>query len=98
MRIDRKPGESFDLELTVWNYYRHPIRGTVEPRLPEGWRTSSRSGQYRLEPGGRLRTLFQVTIPRDSRPGVSDVGGYATYRGARVEEIQTSRVRVAGDE
>jgi len=40
LEIPRKPGESFELELTVWNYYRHPIRGLLSPRLPQGWRPS----------------------------------------------------------
>jgi hypothetical protein len=45
LEIPRKPGESFELELTIWNYYRHPIRGTIAPRLPEGWRADLRPSE-----------------------------------------------------
>jgi hypothetical protein len=94
MRIDRRPGEAFDLELTVWNYYRHPIEGSVAPRLPAGWKASPERSDYRLEPGRFHRRPFRVTIPPTAPAAEYEIGGKTRYRGHPVEEIHTHRVRV----
>jgi hypothetical protein len=94
MRIDRRPGETFELELTVWDYYRHPIEGTVTPRLPAGWTASPETTDYRLEPGCFHRQRFRVTIPSTASEGEYDVGGQTFYNARPVEEIHSHRVRV----
>ena len=93
-QIDRKPGDSFDLELTVWNFYRHTIAGTVRPRLPEGWQASRQAIDFSLEPGTRERALLSVTISPGTRPGVHSVGGTTILNGRTVAEIHPQRVNV----
>ena len=93
-QINRKPGEAFDLELTVWNYYRHPISGTVSPRLPEGWKASQGAVDFSLEPGRFGRALVTVTIPADAKPSVYTVGGQTHYQGQPVKEIHAQRISV----
>ncbi len=93
-QIDRKPGESFELELTVSNYYRHEIQGVLTPRLPEGWKATQGPVNYSLEPGDRQRFLFTVQIPESAPPNTYSVGGQTQYQGAQITEIHASRVKL----
>ena len=92
--ITRKPGESFELELTVWDYYRHGIEGVVSPRLPNGWKAAPESAPYAVEPGKFQRFVFTVAIPADAI-GLCPVGAKTIYQGQLVNELHTQRVRVA---
>jgi len=94
--IARKPGESFDLELTVWNYYRHPISGEVSPRPPDGWTATPGPAAYSVPPGEFQRFTFTVSIPADAKPGVYTVGGTTAWQNRAAEEIHTQRVKVGG--
>jgi hypothetical protein len=93
-QIDRKPGESFELELTVSNYYRHQIQGVLTPRLPEGWKATQGPVNYSLEPGDRQRFLFTVQIPDNAQPNTYSVGGQTQHQGTQITEIHASRVKL----
>jgi alpha-galactosidase-like protein len=93
--IERRPGESFDLELTVSNYYRHPIQGVLSPRLPEGWKAAQGPTNYSLEPGRWQRFLFTIQIPETAKvEEIYEVGGQTLYGGSPVKEIHASRVKL----
>ncbi len=93
--IERKPGESFELELTVSNYYRHRIQGVLSPRLPEGWKVAQGPTNYSLEPGRWQRVLFTIQIPESAKvEEIYDVGGQTLYQGSPVKEIHASRVKL----
>ena len=93
-QIDRKAGDSFDLELTVWDEYRHPIEGVLRPRLPEGWTADRAEIPFDVKPGEFQRTLLTVTIAAGARGGLYTVGGQTVYRGQTVQEIHPERIRV----
>ena len=93
--IERRPGESFDLELTVSNYYRHTIQGVLSPRLPEGWKAAQGPTNYSLEPGRWQRFLFTIQIPETAKvEEIYEVGGQTLYGGSPVKEIHASRVKL----
>lgn len=93
--IERKPGESFELELTVSNYYRHRIQGVVSPRLPEGWKAAQAPTNYSIEPGRWQRFLFTIQISETAKVEETyDVGGQTLYGGSPVQEIHASRVKL----
>jgi NPCBM-associated, NEW3 domain of alpha-galactosidase len=94
-QIARKPGDPFEMELTVLDYYRHPITGTLTPRLPDGWTASPASASYGVEPGKWQRFNFKVTIPGDAEAGtLVNVGAQTAYQGATIQEIHPSRIQL----
>lgn len=93
-QIDRQPGDSFELELTVSNYYRHKIQGALSPRLPEGWKASPGPVNYSLEPGAWQRFVFTVQVPQNTPPETYSVGGQTQYQGNQIKEIHASRVKL----
>ncbi len=92
--LPRKPGESVSLELSVWNFYRHPIQGEIVPRLPEGWTASMDKKTFSLQPGEFARILCEVEIPADAESGVYKIGGTAHYAGQEIPELHSQRVKV----
>jgi NPCBM-associated, NEW3 domain of alpha-galactosidase len=92
--IEREAGETFELELTVCNYYRHKIAGTMAPRLPEGWQATPAHVSYSLEPGKRQRFLFSVQIPQGAESQTYPLGGRTQYNGTEIQEIHASRVKL----
>ncbi len=93
--ITRRPGETIEMELTVWNYYRADVAGTARPRVPEGWRIRGRDRlDYDLRGGTFARDVFDVVIPDDAEPGLYELGGTTTYRSQPLREIHPQRVRV----
>jgi hypothetical protein len=92
--IQRQPGETFDLELTVWNYTRRRIAGNLEPRLPAGWTVAGGPQAYGVEPGKFQRFTVTVKVGDKTEPGVYAVGGRTTFSGQAIQEIHTQRVRI----
>lgn len=92
--IERAPGNSFELELTVWNYYRHTISGVLLPRLPDGWTSEPSKASYEVAPGDYQRFFFRVTIPDDADEGVHQIGALTSYKDSEVQEIHAVRVNV----
>ena len=93
-QIDAKPGDTFELELTVRNFYSHQIKGTVAPRLPDGWKATPEKADYTAQPADLQRFMFTVTVPADAKPAVCQVGGKTDYQGQAIAEIHTQRVNV----
>jgi len=93
-QIEKSPGDAFDIELTVWNYYRHVINGAVSPRLPAGWTVMPEQDSYAIPPGEFHRRVFRVTIPGSAAPGEFEVGGQTEYQRTLVPEIHRQRVRI----
>jgi hypothetical protein len=92
--IERKPGDPFEIELTVSNYTNHKIEGKMEPRLPQGWKVKEGSQSYSLEPGQRARFVFHVEIPQGTKSDTYSVGGVTRYQGREISEIHPSRVKL----
>jgi hypothetical protein len=90
--IDRRPGESFEMEITVCNYYRHSISGTVSPRLPVGWVASPAQASYSVPAGQRQRFMFTVATPQSVGSQKYLVGCRTQYNGQEVREIHPSRI------
>jgi PA14 domain/Divergent InlB B-repeat domain len=90
--IDRRPGESFEMEITVCNYYRHSVSGTVSPRLPVGWVASPAQASYSVPAGQRQRFMFTVATPQSVGAQKHFVGGKTQYNGQEIREIHASRI------
>ena len=90
--IDRRPGESFEMEITVCNYYRHSVSGTVSPRLPVGWVASPAQASYSVAAGQRQRFMFTVATPQSVGSQKHFVGGRTQFNGQEVREIHPSRI------
>lgn len=90
--IDRRPGETFEMEISVCNYYRHSIAGTVSPRLPVGWVASPAQASYSVPAGQRQRFMFTVATPQSVGSQKYFVGGKTQYNGQEVREIHSSRI------
>ena len=93
-QIDAKPGDAFELELTVRDFYKYPIKGIVMPRLPDGWKAAPAKADYAVQPADLQRFMFTVSIPADAKPGVYPLGGKTDYQGQTIAEIHTQRVNV----
>jgi hypothetical protein len=91
------PSEAFELELTVWNYYRHAIRGLLPPRLPKGWHASQDRIPFAVPPGEHHRQVINVTVPAHTQPGVYEVGGQTQYQDREVIELHAGRVKVGAE-
>ena len=63
------PGQSFELELSVWNGGDSPVRASVGPLLPPGW-TAAPTGEPMgsVAPGERGVATFRVAVPNDAEP------------------------------
>jgi hypothetical protein len=94
--IDRLPGQTFEIEITVCNYYRHSVSGTVSPRLPLGWVASPGQASYSVPAGQRQRFMFTVAIPQSVGGQKYFVGGKTQYNGQEVREIHTARITFNG--
>jgi hypothetical protein len=90
--IDRMPGQTFEMEMTVCNYYRHGIAGTVSPRLPVGWVASPAQASYSVAAGQRQRFMFTIAVPQSVGAQQYLVGGKTQYNGEEVREIHASRI------
>jgi len=95
LEIAKKPGDAFDLELTVWNFYRHALSGTLSPRLPQGWTSATPDAAFNVEPGKFARFVFSVRVAADAKADLFSIGGKTLYRGQTVTEIHPQRVRVS---
>jgi len=65
------PGETFALELTVWNGGTRPVHvHALEPALPDGWRATAEAplSAEPVAPGALLTRRFSVAVPADAPP------------------------------
>lgn len=95
-QLIRRPGERCELELTVWNFYRHPITVLLRPRVPAGWQVDLPERTVTLTPGACQRVTGTVTLPADAAPGIYTLGGAAVWEGNTITEIYAQRVQVPG--
>ncbi len=64
------PGQSFRLELSVWNGGPEAVRAQARPLLPRGWSAELVAGSHSrlaVDPGARESAIFRVTVPDDAR-------------------------------
>ncbi len=80
------------MEITVCNYYRHGVSGTVSPRLPVGWVASPAQASYSVSAGQRQRFMFTVGTPQSVGSQKYFVGGKTQYNGQEIREIHPSRI------
>ena len=66
------PGQTFELELSIWNGGSDPVAAEAGPLLPPGWIAVPASGYGAaavvVEPGQRAAATWHVTVPADARP------------------------------
>lgn len=64
------PGQTFDLDLSVWNGGTDPIEAEAGPLLPPGWIAVPAGDPAPLvvEPGERVVARWWVTVPADADP------------------------------
>jgi LmbE family N-acetylglucosaminyl deacetylase len=62
------PGETFTLELGVWNGGRSRVRAQAGPLLPAGWHAIPMAGDAELvvPPGERRTATYRVTVAPDA--------------------------------
>ncbi len=97
-RFTVKPGERFQVPLTVFNASNSPVVATPEVRKSlAGWRIEAPE-KLTVAPGETGRESFTVTVPADAVPGVEThfAFGAGLADGGRTEAYPV-RVKVAGD-
>ncbi|MGK7311419.1 MAG: PIG-L family deacetylase [Candidatus Longimicrobiales bacterium M2_2A_002] len=65
------PGQTFRLEVSVWNGGIEAVRADAGPLLPEGWMSVPADGggtTMVVEPGRRAVATFDVTVPDGAEP------------------------------
>ena len=65
------PGQSFKLEVSVWNGGTGTVRADAGPLLPRGWGASPVRGSRStlvVEPGSRAVATYDVTVSEDAEP------------------------------
>jgi len=93
-QVSKKPGDTFELEMTVYNWTRSSISGRMSPVVPDGWQARDAAFAYDVPPRKFARFLTTVSIPRNAAPQVYPVGASTEYRGSRIRELHTHRVKV----
>jgi hypothetical protein len=64
------PGQTFGVELSVWNGGARGVTAATEPQLPGGWSAEAVDGDGILEvgPGERETVRYRVTVPDTATP------------------------------
>ena len=95
-QIPKKAGDAFELELNLWNFYRHPIQATMAPKLPDGWTAVPAKPQdgSLLAPGKFARVLYTVTIPAGTKAGIYPIDGTTTYDGKTQSSVLPQRIQI----
>ncbi|MBW3552408.1 MAG: PIG-L family deacetylase [Gemmatimonadetes bacterium] len=92
------PGQTFDLELSVWNGGTDPIEAEAGPLLPPGWTAVpvGVAAPLVVGPGERVASAWRVTVPADADPTMpyfvdpspTPPGGHDLYRWPDDPEIR----------
>ena len=93
-QVTKKPGETVELEITLYNWLEQPITGSFSPVLPTGWQAQQTAFPYNVAPNTFQRVSTLVTIPADTPAGMYDLGAYTSYQGVLQRELHTHRVEV----
>ncbi|MFG1812489.1 NEW3 domain-containing protein [Kribbella sp. NPDC049174] len=68
--VARTAGKPFEISMVIANQYADtPAEGLLTIGLPDGWTTDQSDRSLRLEPGGYVRHLANVTPPENCEPG-----------------------------
>jgi LmbE family N-acetylglucosaminyl deacetylase len=62
------PGQTFTLELGLWNGGQRPVRAQAGPLLPAGWGAVPDGDEEEMvvQPGHRRTAAYRVTVPTDA--------------------------------
>jgi len=96
-QVTHQAGETVELEITVYNWTREPLTGTVVPVLPDGWSVTSDSAKsvdVNAAPRRFTRGSIVVAIPNDAKPGVYTLGACLPYKNTDCRELHAQRVEV----
>lgn len=74
--------------VRVTNHSRSPVEGDARLRLPAGWTARPAAAPFKLsKKGERTAVVFQVTVPRATKPGAYQLAAQAsTGSGASFEQ------------
>ncbi|TCO52222.1 glycosyl hydrolase family 38 [Kribbella antiqua] len=68
--VARTAGKPFEISMVIANQYADsPAEGLLTIELPDGWTTDQSDRSLRLEPGGYVRHLANVSPPENCEPG-----------------------------
>lgn len=93
-QVTKKPGETVELEMTVYNWTTAPITGTVRPVLPSQWSAADKSFAYTVAPRQFARFATKVTVPVGVAPGIYELGAVTDVRGTAQRELHAHRVEI----
>ncbi|MEI6519367.1 MAG: hypothetical protein WCO98_04925 [bacterium] len=93
-QVNKKPGDTVEVEMTVYNWTKEPITGNLSPVLPAGWKAEKEQFAYTIEPMKFARFTTIATIPTDCADGIYSIGIQSKYKGTIQRELHTYRVAV----
>jgi hypothetical protein len=93
-QVDKKPGDTVEIEMTVYNWTKKPITGNLSPVLPADWKAEKEEFAYTVEPMKFVRFTTMATVPADCADGIYPIGIQSKYKGIVQRELHTYRVAV----
>ncbi len=93
-QVNKKPGDTVEVEMTVYNWTKETINGSLSPVLPPEWKSADKQFAYTVEPMKFARFTTIVTIPVDCVDGVYKIGVRSGYKYTVQRELHTYRVSV----
>ncbi|HEY8666505.1 MAG TPA: NEW3 domain-containing protein, partial [Tepidisphaeraceae bacterium] len=94
-QVKKHPGETVELEMTVYNWTSAALEGRIAPVLPKGWKPEKDGFDYKVEPKKFARFTTMVTIPADAAAAIYPIGASTSHKGTEQRELHAYRVEVA---
>lgn len=93
-QVSKKAGDSVELEITVYNWTKTGLKGSVSPSLPDGWKADHAAFDYAVAPMKFARFSALVAVPASAGAGIYKLGAQTTFKGAVQHEIHAHRVLI----
>ena len=93
-QIGKKPGDPVEVEMTVYNWTKAMLTGSLTPVLPPGWKPAQDRFDYTVEPMKFARFTTTTIVPPDAADGLYPIGVQTEYKATTQRELHTYRVEV----
>jgi hypothetical protein len=94
--VGKSPGDTVEVEMTLYNWTDRPFGGRLSPVLPARWHAVPDAFDYTVEPLKFARFTTKVVVPAGVRSGVYPIGAETAYKDTIQRELHTYRVRIRG--
>lgn len=78
--------KSFSFAATVHSNVKGPAKGTLQLKLPAGWKSVPESAPFAMNRDGEDQTVAFTVSPAAVNPGEFDITAIAEYQGKRYQE------------